>query len=165
MDVVFNGWPVVWQLLKDWENGGTEEIDPLNLAALSGLCWPSFQYIRSKVHCKLYFPYFVNSLAPGRSGCDFKNTFFNIVFLIGTFRFPHDNRPKMIATGLHWWYVNSGSGNGLVPSDNKPLPEPMLRQIYVAIWRHQATMGLNQNSRTVHTDYWKPQIMFHDKTK
>ena len=32
--------------------------------------------------------------------------------------------------------VNFGSGNGLVPSGNKPLPEAMLTQIYVAIWRH-----------------------------
>ena len=32
--------------------------------------------------------------------------------------------------------VNIGSGNGLVPSGNKPLPEPMLTQIYVAIWCH-----------------------------
>ena len=29
-----------------------------------------------------------------------------------------------------------GSGNGLVPSGDKPLPEPMLTQIYVAKWRH-----------------------------
>ena len=29
-----------------------------------------------------------------------------------------------------------GSGNGLVPSGNKPFPEPMLTQIYVAICRH-----------------------------
>ena len=27
--------------------------------------------------------------------------------------------------------VNNGSGNGLVPLGNKPLPEPMLTQIYV----------------------------------
>ena len=32
--------------------------------------------------------------------------------------------------------VNIGSGNGLVPWGNKPLPEPMLTQIYVAKWRH-----------------------------
>ena len=32
--------------------------------------------------------------------------------------------------------VNIGSGNGLVPSGNKPLPEPMLTQISVAKWRH-----------------------------
>ena len=30
----------------------------------------------------------------------------------------------------HWWKVNAGSGNGLVSSGNKPLPEPMLTQIY-----------------------------------
>ena len=28
------------------------------------------------------------------------------------------------------------SGNGLVPSVSKPLPEPMLTQIYVAMCRH-----------------------------
>ena len=40
--------------------------------------------------------------------------------------------PQMNATRLHWWLVNTvntGSGNGLVPSGNKPLPEPMLTQI------------------------------------
>ena len=31
---------------------------------------------------------------------------------------------------------NIGSGNGLVLPGNKPLPEPMLTQIYVAIWHH-----------------------------
>ena len=33
----------------------------------------------------------------------------------------------------HWWLVNIGSGNGLVPFSNKPLLEPGLTQIYVAI--------------------------------
>ena len=32
--------------------------------------------------------------------------------------------------------VNTGSGNGLVPAPNKPLSEPILAQISVAIWRH-----------------------------
>ena len=31
--------------------------------------------------------------------------------------------------------VNICSGNALVPSGNKPLPEPMLTQNYVATWR------------------------------
>ena len=31
-----------------------------------------------------------------------------------------------------WWEVNIGSGNGLVPLGNKPLPEPMLTQFLVA---------------------------------
>ena len=43
---------------------------------------------------------------------------------------------QMNATEPHWWKINIGSGNGLVPSGNKPLPEPMLTQIYVAIWLH-----------------------------
>ena len=43
--------------------------------------------------------------------------------------------------GLRWITldltdVNTGLGNGLVPSGNKPLPEPMLTQIYVTIRRH-----------------------------
>ena len=37
--------------------------------------------------------------------------------------------------------VNIGSGNGLVPSGNKPLPEPMLTQIYVAKWSHFVSMS------------------------
>ena len=36
--------------------------------------------------------------------------------------------------------VSIGSGNGLVPPGNKPLPEPMFTKIYVAIWRHYNTM-------------------------
>ena len=46
------------------------------------------------------------------------------------------NCPNMIVIGLHWWSVNIGSGNSLVSSGNKPLPEPMLPHISVAIWRH-----------------------------
>ena len=43
---------------------------------------------------------------------------------------------QMNVAGPYWWEVNIGSGNGLVPSGNKPLPEPMLTQIYVATWCH-----------------------------
>ena len=39
----------------------------------------------------------------------------------------------MNATTPNWSLVNIGSGNGLVPSGNKPLPEPMLTQILVAM--------------------------------
>ena len=50
------------------------------------------------------------------------------------------NCPDMNVTGLHWWSVIIGSGNGLVPSGNKPLPEPVLTQISVAIWCHLCTI-------------------------
>ena len=32
--------------------------------------------------------------------------------------------------------LNNGSGNGLVPLGNKPLPEPVLTKISNVIWRH-----------------------------
>ena len=51
---------------------------------------------------------------------------------------------KLLSVDSHWTSlikVSVGSGNGLVPSGNKPLPEPMLTQIYVTIWHHSATIG------------------------
>ena len=39
--------------------------------------------------------------------------------------------------------MNSSSSNGLVPSGKKPLPEPMLTQIYVTTWCHQFIMSWN----------------------
>ena len=36
----------------------------------------------------------------------------------------------MNATRPPSWLAAIGSGNGLMPSGNKPLPEPMLTQIY-----------------------------------
>ena len=49
------------------------------------------------------------------------------------------NCPQVIFRGPQWWWISIGLGNGLAPSGNKPLPEPMLTQIYVAIWHHLAT--------------------------
>ena len=47
---------------------------------------------------------------------------------------------------LRWMHetsliVNIGSGNGLVLPSNKPLPEPVLTQLFGTLWRHQATMS------------------------
>ena len=36
----------------------------------------------------------------------------------------------------HWWLFNIDSGNGLVPSGNKPLPAPVMTQICVSTWHH-----------------------------
>ena len=46
----------------------------------------------------------------------------------------HQTRPR-------WWLVDIGSGNGLVPSGNKPLPEPMPAQISVATWCDLAALS------------------------
>ena len=44
------------------------------------------------------------------------------------------------ATRPHGWLVNIVSGNGLVLSGNKPLPEWLLTQIYITPWCHYMTM-------------------------
>ena len=49
--------------------------------------------------------------------------------------------PYWIAQGLIDDLVNIGSGNGLVPSGYKPLPELMLIKFYYGIWCHLATMS------------------------
>ena len=46
-------------------------------------------------------------------------------------RYPQWSCHQMNATGLHWWKVNISSDNGLVPSDNKPLPKPMWTKIFI----------------------------------
>ena len=41
--------------------------------------------------------------------------------------------------------ISAGSGNGLVSSRHKLLPQPMLTPFYVATWRHQAkTINANK---------------------
>ena len=57
--------------------------------------------------------------------------------------------PAGILIGPYRWQVNIGSGNGLVPSGTKPLPEPMLTQIYVAMRRHQAMLNHRSNSMVI----------------
>ena len=43
-----------------------------------------------------------------------------------TFKYFLWNCYQVNATTPHWSLVNIGSGNGLVPSGNKPLPEPIM---------------------------------------
>ena len=44
--------------------------------------------------------YVINSFAPGRPGCHFKTAIFNLVLLIGFFRFSNDNAPKWMPWDL-----------------------------------------------------------------
>ena len=37
--------------------------------------------------------------------------------------------------------VHIGLGKGLVPSGNNPSNEPMMTQVFIAIWCHKATMS------------------------
>ena len=67
------------------------------------------------------------------------------------------NCRHVIVNGPHWW-VNIGSGNGLVSSDTKRLPEAMLTQIYVDIWRHQATVSKEKSLQLI---WWPGSGKFH----
>ena len=52
--------------------------------------------------------------------------------------------PEVNATEHHWWLpvVNIVAGNGMVPSGNKPLPEPTLTKWYDTIQCQWASMRL-----------------------
>ena len=76
------------------------------------------------------------TLAPGKFEWNFRYVVFKWILVIADWGISCENCTNMNVTGLHWWSFNIGSGNGLVPSGNKPLPEPMLTQTSVAIWSH-----------------------------
>ena len=88
-----------------------------------------------EVHLQFEKLHHVNSLGLGRCGCNLKSIIFKLIWRIDILW----NCPQVNATRLHWWLVSIGSCNGLVLSGNKPLPEPVLTQIYVAIWNHWST--------------------------
>ena len=56
--------------------------------------------------------------------------------------------PRVNVAGPHWWQVNFGEGNSLMPSGNKPLPEPVMTKCdntmkwpdqcvnFLTRWRH-----------------------------
>ena len=46
----------------------------------------------------------------------------------------------MSVTELLWWQVNTGSCYDLLPRNTKPLHDPILTNVYVAIWLHLATV-------------------------
>ena len=82
------------------------------------------------LHQRCYQPYYINSLSLGKYGYDFKCLVFkchwvtdieNISHVIVIEWMPNNH------TDDNWHTeVNIGSGNGLVPDGNKPLPEPAL---------------------------------------
>ena len=78
-----------------------------------------------------------NTLAPGRFEWNFRHVIFKQILVIDGWGISCEiNCPDMNVTGHHWWPVSIGSGNGLVPSGNTPLPEPMLTRIYVTKLHH-----------------------------
>ena len=88
-------------------------------------------YISVSVCPSLYpFPSPFLTYCPMRNATDFKLVIFKCTSSAFLVKLPSS---ECIKTSL---MINMASGNGLVPSGNKPLPESMLTQIYGTIWYH-----------------------------
>ena len=82
----------------------------------------------------------VNSLSLGRYGSDFKMQSAKTFYADQVHEYVGRNCCQLNASKHLWREVNAGSGNGLVTSGNKPLSEPMLTQVDVAMW-HQYSLA------------------------
>ena len=85
------------------------------------------------LHCQKYMCFFFVVIV---------NVMFKYVVVI-TFLSISNTMYCLYVNGSGCWQmsVRIGLGNGLVLSGNKPLLEPILTRIYVAIWCHLATMS------------------------
>ena len=82
--------------------------------------------------------YITNSLATGKFEWNFKYVIFKRLLEIDGWGISCEIALIHVWMSLDFTDDQStfGSGNGLVPPGNKPLPKPMLTQICVAIWSH-----------------------------
>ena len=81
-------------------------------------------------------PFDFNALDPGKFEWNFRYVIFEQIFMIDGWGISCEIALIMNVTKLNSWSVNIGSGNGLVLSGSKPLPEPMLTQISATVWCH-----------------------------
>ena len=95
----------------------------------------SFKKTHLKMSSAKWHPFCSASMCwlidPERCSCSLKISIFQIHFKDRYFSISCE-------IALRWrpWSANTGSDNGLVSSGTKPLPVPMLTQIYVPMWRH-----------------------------
>ena len=104
--------------------------------------WRSI-WSRSTLHCRYMckqIKLFLNSLPPRRCAVILKMESLNTCYRWSTWA-PLVKLLWGECYKILWWYVNIGSGNFLVSSCNKPLPEAMLTDIYVTPWHHWAAMS------------------------
>ena len=84
----------------------------------------------------------INSLTPRICRCNLNLVIFKLLSRI--LSISSETALRVNETRPHRWLVNIGSGNGLVLSGNKPLPEPVLTQSDVIIWCHFFYATLSQ---------------------
>ena len=76
-----------------------------------------------------------NSLVPGEYEWNFRYVIFKGILVTDGWGISCKNCLYLNIFEPNWWSTNIGSGNGLVPLGNKPLPDPVLTQICVTTWR------------------------------
>ena len=90
------------------------------------------------LHCQLLLMSYankINSLTLERFDWNFKQQIFNLNFGISGWGISLEIDLRWKSEGLTIDNIGMiGSGNGLVPSGKKPLPDPMFTQICVTIW-------------------------------
>ena len=113
----------------------------------------------------MYYSFLVythNSLFPGRFVYNFTHEKITPVLIIGILIISFNH------TRLHEWYVNVGSGNGLVSSRDKTLPVPILTKLYDATLCHQGPIiylwkGWNIKELNImwfDTMYWNTSVRY-----
>ena len=65
-------------------------------------------------------------MGTGKFCRNLKSLIFKLITRIDILSISLWNYHQVNATRSYWWLFNFGPGNGLVPSGNKPLPEPFL---------------------------------------
>ena len=81
----------------------------------------------------------INSLAPGKFEWNFRHVIFKQILVI-------DGWGIACEIALIWISLDlTGDQPTSVPDGTKPLPGPMLTEIYVAIWRHYASMLIREH--------------------
>ena len=91
---------------------------------------------------RIYILIHINSLVPGRYESKFTSMGLSSDFTKCYLEKFVWNWTQMSATKPHWWWIDSGSGNDLESSGNKPLPEPMKTHIYIFIMESLGHKGL-----------------------
>ena len=80
--------------------------------------------------------YFISLIGPWEIWMKFRYVIFKHILVIDGWGISSEIVLIWMSLDFTDGSVNIGSGTGLLPSGNKPLPEPKLAQISVAIWCH-----------------------------
>ena len=112
--------PALVQIMA-WHRPGDKPLyEPMMVSLVTYICVTRPQWVNASSNFMI-LPIIsvINSLVPERCS---HNLNWVIIKSYQRYVFP----VKLNGIKPHWWLVTISTGNGLVPSSNKPLPDPML---------------------------------------